>query len=385
MPTYGFVLEAAEDRFYERGGEPAPPPRVVLCPVCGEELRDQRALAFHMGDVHPLGAPRLLIDGELVVGERLIYTPLAGSRVVFANVSSLLVSESGGPATAWSTAALQDALAEADRAVLDLTMRNERAGDGALTTEHIRLRIDVPAAAELDQVDVLFEEGLAVDHLDQHVLDAFADTTSQFQKAARYASALHEYGVAVLVKDQAPGTSDAMERGSAQDKFQRGLEILRHFPERPVARAVAGFARFNLNDFRSTVLDTGIEALDRCTQQLRQLAGRPGPSLPAAPAVGPTRQCPADSATAAILDCWAAAALQPARSRGALLERSRDPQSPLPDATKCLALALQLALVDPAADHPVAELAEALSNDIVFGAWASQIVDDAERDERNRD
>jgi hypothetical protein len=385
VPTYGFIREAAEDRFYERGGEPPLPPRVVLCPVCCEEVHDQPALATHLGNAHPLGAPRLLIDGELVVGERLIHTPLSGSRLAFANASTVLVSESGGPTMPWSTTAVRDALADADRVVLDLTLRNERAGDGAVATEKIRLRIEVPAASELEEVDEEFEEHLAVNRLDEHVLDVFADATSQFASAAGYASALHEYGVAVLLKDRLPGTSDAMEPAAAQDKYQRALEVVRHFPERRIARAVAGFARFNLNDFRSPLLATGIDVLDRCSEQLQQLAGQPRSSHPTdRTGGGPTRRCPTDSATAAILDCWAAATQDPVGSLDDLLARSRSPQTLDSDAVKCRALALQLALVDAGVDPLVAELAGPLRNDIVFGAWASQILNEAEVDDRTR-
>ena len=57
----------------------------------------------------------------------------------------------------------------------------------------------------LDQVDRHFEEILAVDELDEHRLDLFADAIAELPGASRYASALHEYGVAILVKDRAVG------------------------------------------------------------------------------------------------------------------------------------------------------------------------------------
>jgi hypothetical protein len=91
-----------------------------------------------------------------------------------------------------------------------VTLKNSRAGDEAAAVEDVRLAIDVPDAAALDDVDHLFQEILAVDELDEHLLDLFADATTDLPRASRYASALHEYGVAILVKDHARGTADAL-------------------------------------------------------------------------------------------------------------------------------------------------------------------------------
>lgn len=378
MPTYSFIRETAEDRFYERGDSaPVRGPQFVPCPVCGVEQDDEFMLAAHLGDAHPLTAPRLLIDGETVVGERLLYRQLNEARLTVSNATSLIVRENGGPPLAWSLAALRDALAESERTVLDLELTNERAGDGATATERVRVRLDVPSAGELDEVDRLFESQLAVDELDQHAADRFADSVTDLRAAARYAGALHEYAIGVLVKDGAPGTSQALEPDVHRDKFHRALEVLRQFADRPVARAVTGFARFNLNDFRSAALPSGVSGLDSCTSRLRELAGRS--SLGGEPTVeDPEGHCPADRGSASILDLWVGAGHRPADATGEMLELSSAHSCSPADAVKLRALALSVGGHLLEADQ-VRSLARSLANDLAFGPWALDMLDDRGR------
>ena len=272
MPTYDFIRETVDDRFYERGGERRRPPRVLPCPVCGEQLPDDAALSEHLGSTHPLSAPRLLIDGDVVVGERVVHRRLESAALELANTTELLVSENGGPQQPWSVAALRDTLAEAERIVLDISLRNHRA-DGAAAVEQVRLRVDVADSAALDAADRCFEELLASGELNEHQLDRFVDAVAESPGAGRYASALHDYGVAILIKDQAAGTRDALPFAAHRDKLQRSLSVLRHFPGRPVARAVCGFVRFGLNDLAGGTQASGVPKLDGCAAALRELAG----------------------------------------------------------------------------------------------------------------
>lgn len=369
MPTYDHIRETVDDRFYERGGEGRRPERVLPCPVCGKQVTDNAALSEHLGSAHPLSAPRLLIDGDVVVGERVVHHQLESAALELANTTELLVSENGGPQQPWSVAALRDTLAEAERIVFDISLRNHRAGDGAAAKEQVRLRVDVADSAALDAADRYFEQLLAHDEFNEHLLDRFVDAMSESPGADRYASALHDYGVAILVKDQAPGTRDALPFAAHREKLQRSLSVLRHFPERSVARAVCGFARFGLNDLAGGTQPSGVPELDACTSALQEIANvvpRWGLSLAVPIEVG---RCPADKTTGFILDRWndpdAAHALSAHAARG-----STTPE----DAAKCRALAVRS---DP---REAQDLARALMNDPVFGVWATQIVEDAVAD-----
>src|SRR5690349_21365269 len=112
MPTYGFIQETAEERFYERGEAAPRAPRTVPCPVCGENLSDETALAAHLGAAHPLSSPRLLLAGDVVVGERILHRRMNPADLAVVNSTELLVAENGGSFRPWSTQALREALAE---------------------------------------------------------------------------------------------------------------------------------------------------------------------------------------------------------------------------------------------------------------------------------
>src|SRR3954468_10346619 len=137
MPTYGYIHETVEDRFYERGGGTTRVPRVLLCPVCGAEVPDQSSLAVHVGSAHPLDAPRLLIAGAVVVGERVLHRHLDPDAVQITNANELLVSENGQPSQPWSVVALRETLAEADSVILDVILKNRRTGDDAAAVEQV--------------------------------------------------------------------------------------------------------------------------------------------------------------------------------------------------------------------------------------------------------
>jgi len=75
MPTFGFIVETAEERFYERGDSDRPPV-LLRCPICATEVEDQFVLAMHTGDAHPITAPRLFVDDAVAIGEVVLHRAL---------------------------------------------------------------------------------------------------------------------------------------------------------------------------------------------------------------------------------------------------------------------------------------------------------------------
>ncbi len=368
--TLYFIKESADDHYYERGGESSREPTLIRCPDCGAVCADNTALATHVGSVHPLAAPRLLLSGKPVTGEYIVHRHIDMDAITIANASEILVSENGGRPQPWSAATLSSTLAEADWLILDVTLRNERLGGGAAAVERVRLRVEVADSSALVAVDERFRELLATDELDEHRLGQFADTTSMLPRAGRYASALHDYGVGLLVKDRAEGAGTALPFAAHRAKLQGTIHVLRHFSDRAVARAVTGFVRFALNDFAPTPQSFGVPPLDRCFSTLQEVLGVP--SLDASPAVAlDSGRCPTDRTTAFILDTWEADG-----APGPLADRASAATTTAEDAVKCLALAI-CAL--PADDLRVGRLARRLGNDPVFGAWAGAIVENAAR------
>ncbi len=370
MPTVSHIQETVDDRYYERGGEDPLPPRLLACPICSEELPDETALAVHLGSDHPLSAPRLLLDGGLVVGERILHRPIDPQALAVANASRLLVAVNGAPSETWTLQDLRDALAGDDVLNLDVELFNDRSADGIAAKDRVRLRLDVPDPEELAVADASFQRLLASERLDEHRLDEYAEETKELTRAGRYASALHEYATALLVKDRARGTGEALSFHSHREKHQRALDTLRHFPERPIARAVCGFVRFELNDIHGA--DSGVVELDRCVAALREFAGRADEQRdhkPTGPAVG---RCPTDDTTNTILSSWE----QPSAVDTLLTLASGSTTTP-EDAAKCRALALRLVAHDTSR---ALTIARGLSNDPVFGAAATAIIEDGGHD-----
>ena len=303
----------------------------------------------------------------------MLHRHLAADAVGVANATELLVSEDGGPPLPWSLAALRDALQENGESVLDLELRNERAVDQACATERVRLRISVPEVEDLAGVDAAFLT--LPDELDERVVDAHVDESRVFVSAARYAGALDEYLVGILIKDGAPGTGEALSFEVFREKYSRALDVLREFPQRPVARAVSGFLRFNLNDFAGGAPNAGIPALDNCAARLTAIAGQPGWCLQAADR-GVAGACPADDVTSQIPDDWSGATTQAGSKVARLLDRADLGTTSPANAAKCRALALDLSGGEYGEERLLAA-ARALSGDLTFGSWAKEIVEDA--------
>lgn len=368
MPTYSFWKETVDDRFYERGGEPDRPKRGIRCPVCGVEQPDEASVALHLGAAHPLSAPRLLIRGTTVIGERLLHRNLSPDELALANVTELLVAEDGRKAQSWSVAALRDALAGASSSVLDIELRNSRDVGGPPAVETVRIRVDVADPMALNAIDSCFADLAAPDDLDELRVDRFADATSEFRGAARYATALHEYCVSILVKDAARGTGDSLPFAAHQDKLKSALHVLREFPERPVARAVAGFVRFSLTDLVAGEKPSGVPPLDRCVAALAQFAGIGTELAAASLESAELGRCPADRTTDAILENW-----DRPNADSVLMGLADSALTTDEDAAKCLALVVSRAPAGPNA----AGIARRLANHPVFGDTAAQIIKNA--------
>lgn len=368
MPTYGWVHEDAEERHHERVPLPLPLPAPIVCPECHRQVGDQAALARHLGADHPLGSPRLLLEGRIVIGERVLVRPVAGDSVLVANTSEIHVREDGRARGLWTVDDLRSSLASKRAGVLEIALTNARSSDGASATERLRLRVDVADPGAMDKVDAAFAEIIAVDEFDSPELERFASAADAISGAARYASALHQYGVALLVKDRVRGAGKAQRFAEHREKLLASLGTLRYFPERPIAKAVCGFIRFNVNDLESNRASTGVPELDRAFSALRAFVGIIDG---APPDEGDERagSCPTDRTTGILLEsCDRPEAPQ-------ILLREAESASLAPDdRTKCRVLALRAL---PAASGMAQELAQQLASDPVFSVGAATYLREA--------
>lgn len=159
-----------------------------------------------------------------------------------------------------------------------------------------------------------------------------------------------------------------------RDRLSQALAELRHYHDRPLARAAAGVARFNLNAFSGTWTPSGIPQLDACAEQIAARVGHPGNPSRMSTDAGAIGRCPVDRTTDAIVTNYAAlAASSSARSAAtSLLRIAAAPTTTPTDVAKARVLAMPPHGV--ALDAERRQAAQALANDPQFGAFAVELL-----------
>jgi hypothetical protein len=295
---------------------------------------------------------------------RPVRTRLTPEAVTTANTTTTSLSLDGGAERPLSKEELASRLATIDAGVAHVRLRYERA-DGAVAERSFDLRFLIPREPELDLVDEAFAETIAP-RTTANDLDRFSDRVAGLASAAPYASALHEYLRGILQKDRRlRGTG--LEFSKHQELLNRALQEIAFYPDRPLARAVSGVIRFNLNVI-PLPLPSGIPELDSCANHLSALArGDAGPAAEASrPVAVEGGVCPVDDATHALLQLFGDL-IQPDRRRAAMTALLRLAASPLTTpADSAKARALALGTTGELTDDERRRTAAALANDSVF-------------------
>src|SRR5262249_37873602 len=104
MPTVGWMIENAIDRFAERfwkeppGPDPAPMQRpVFVCKWCNSELSSPEALDHHFSLSHPLALPALYVHGAPLLRESMLRVPIREGDVDLVHCTRCQVQMDGGP------------------------------------------------------------------------------------------------------------------------------------------------------------------------------------------------------------------------------------------------------------------------------------------------
>src|SRR6516165_10092554 len=100
MPTVGWILEDAVERFWE--GQPQPdlaktPHLVFVCKWCGGEFPSPEALHRHFSLEHPLQLPALYVHGKPLLRESVLRAPVRASDVELVHCTRCEVQIDGGP------------------------------------------------------------------------------------------------------------------------------------------------------------------------------------------------------------------------------------------------------------------------------------------------
>ena len=377
MPTLGWILEEAVERFWEN---PYPPEHseapAIPCPYCQRHFTSSGELFDHLGLDHPLGIPVLLVQAQPMPSEFSVRAVLEAADFSALNCTSSEIRKDGGAWRSVSLSRMVAMLATERSSICELRLVNERVIDDNRATEHFTARFRIPSADALNGIDKEFVRRLAVEHPRMADVDSFRSACPTEPSAQDYAGALCDYVIGLAIKERHPDAGVYLEFEHYKEKFTAALAILKDF-RRPVARTVAAVINFNLNNFRSLPASR-LPVLSAAFALFRAVAKGEDPAADA-PAVDPQRAevCPVDIFTHRILD---------AAQR---LTSARKPHPMLADELDELASRQPLSEFDAAKIHVLAAIARlrlgdtakaerhlrALQFDYLFRKWALEKLD----------
>jgi hypothetical protein len=381
VPTLSWILETAEDRFYERGGDGKPrQPPSVQCPICGVEFGDAMAASWHVSEAHPLERPLLLVAGHAAPSRAVYAVPLDSSTVVCANTTGMRATVNGLP-IASDPAALAAALGSEHRAVFHIELENSRAADEANVRATYAIVTAVPDELDLEAVDRLFAQHLAVDRPTLSDVREFADAASSYTSADRYADGLVEYVLAILAKERNPATGATLPFEAFQVKLQRALAELGPHRSRPIPAAVCATAELNLNDVRAAEATAGEPVLDGALLLFRAIANGDA-SIPAPPTQAHGVRapvCPIDRDTYIVLRAYEDLYLRASEPDEVALReyaaRAEDSTLSAFDRTK-LRVMVAARLLSAGERAAAVPHFDALVHDPLFGRWAQNALEE---------
>lgn len=251
MPTVGWIHEGIIDRFWEEQPKSTldtGPRPIFVCKCCGKEFFSSETLQQHYNFDHPLELPAIYIQGQPLMRENIIRSALRAGDVEVVQCDSCHVRADGG---AWETLTIPDfrrRLIEPRNSTWTVRLVHKREVDQARTEEKYHIRFRIPNPADLNAVDELFIQSLVVDELRHSHLQSYEAGLPTEAPAREYGSALGDYALGIILKERRTPPHAPVGFEEFAVKMRTALEVLRLF-HRPVALAVSGAIRFNLNDF----------------------------------------------------------------------------------------------------------------------------------------
>jgi len=251
MPTVGWVYEDAVERFWE--GQPVRKPidrphPAFYCLLCRRKFSSPDELRRHYTLDHPLELPALYIQGQPLLRESVIRLPLQESDVVLDQCNWCIVQSDGGEWQRLSIPEFRKYFAKQVNSTCNVRLVRSRSLDQSRTEEEYQIRFRIPEIETLNMVDEHFLKTLVLDELRHSDLEKFENGLSVEAPAREYGSALGNYALGIILKEQRSPPRAPVGFEEFAFKMRSSLEVLCQF-NRPVALAVSGSIRFNLNDF----------------------------------------------------------------------------------------------------------------------------------------
>lgn len=255
MPTVGWILEGATDRFLQSVPARLQEPRIRYdCARCGAAFATPGALSLHLGLEHPQEVPTLYLNGLPATKETTVRQPLPESSLELINCTTCRIRVDGGEWRELTPRALQTEASRSTNANWQLWLSNVRDVDGSDSASTYSFSFRIPRRDHIDAIDGFFVETLAKEGVTHQDLKRFESFLPSDVPAREYGAALGDYALALLLKDKNCGPESLVQFREFAEKMQAALAVLRWF-RRPVPLAATSCIRFNLNDFCSQWLD----------------------------------------------------------------------------------------------------------------------------------
>lgn len=249
MPTIGWVHEDAIEKFWEGQPRTVPEPKpVFLCKHCDRELHSSEELRLHYSLEHPIQIPALYIHGKPLLRESVLRAPVKTSDVELVQCTRCEVQSDGGDVRQFSVPDFRKRFIEPVNSTWNVRLVHERSIDQSYTDEEYHIRFRIPEISLLNAVDEHFIRTLVIEELKHSDLNQYDAGLPSEAPAREYGLALGDYALGIILKERRNQPYAPVGFEEFAIKMRSALEVLRFF-NRPVALAVSGSIRFNLNDF----------------------------------------------------------------------------------------------------------------------------------------
>ena len=270
MPTVGWILESDIDRYLSSQlstPDPGPPlPPRHYCPFCHASFDNDEELRGHLATKHKANRPYLLIREQEPSREDVIRSELRPDEIQMFNVTSIGISHSGDANyESLPVEQLSKSFSKISSGRIWLRLENRFDESAREVVEKYDLSFRIYNQQQLASVDQKFIELLARPDPRIADVDEFLRSTA-VDDASEYSSALGDYVLGVLNKDNDPASGMRAGRHDYRRKLNSSLRVLKGF-DRPLARLVSALIRFSSNDF-SCCYPTGLAFLDLANRQL---------------------------------------------------------------------------------------------------------------------
>jgi len=233
-------------------------PETFICCYCGnKQYKSTKELHIHISVSHPVERPVICINSKTVTSEEIIRTTI--QVIELFNVQKIMVSKDGSNYQEWTSEELKVNLS--NNSHYSIKLINKDLLDKRPVEVTYIFNIKIPDESEIKEVDNNFTNMLIIDNVKMRDVRHFSDACSKYQSAIEYASALADYIVGIMIKDQNPNSGVVLPLAKYPEKLQKALIVLNNFNS-PISKIICALIKFNINDFAKQPIPCGIGLLD---------------------------------------------------------------------------------------------------------------------------